>query len=94
MIASTSKQALGGAPATASVDQLMAAAFAGPRSPRSPEYRAGARAALAYRIEGTPIQRPYAAGTAQDDAFDAGQAEGPAIWRRAKPEAVGAEGVS
>ena len=79
MSGSTSKLALGGA---GLIDQLMAAAFAGPRSPRSPEYRAGARAVLAFRITSAPIRRPYAAGTAQDDAFDAGQAEGHIIWRR------------
>ena len=79
MSASASKQALGGADL---IDQLLAAAFAGPRSPRSPEYRAGVRAVLEFRIAGTPIHRPYAAGTAQDDAFDGGMAEGHVIWRR------------
>ena len=72
------------APTTPTVDQLLAAAFAGPRDPRSPEYRAGVRAVLEFRIDGKPIRRPYVPGTAQDDAFDAGQVEGHVIWRRAQ----------
>ncbi|MFS2007944.1 hypothetical protein ACEN9F_30490 [Duganella sp. CT11-25] len=75
---------------TATVDQLFDAAFAGPRDPRSAEYRAGARTALEFRIEGLPIRRPYRAGTAADDAFYAGIAEGHAIWRAAQAEAAGA----
>lgn len=72
---------------TATVDQLIDVAVNRPRDPRSPEYWAGARAVLSFRIEGTPIRRLYAAGTAQDDAFDAGQVEGHAIWRRAQAHA-------
>lgn len=87
MSGSTSKQALGDA---GLIDQLLAVAFHTQRDPRSPEYRAGVRAVVAFRIAGTPIRRPYAAGTAQDDAFDAGQVEGHAIWRRAKSGAEGA----
>lgn len=58
-----------------------------PRDPRSDEYRAGVRAALEFRIEGLSIRRPHAAGTAQDDAFDGGLAEGHAIWRKAQAAA-------
>jgi hypothetical protein len=72
-----------------SVDELFAQAFGMTRDPRSAEYRAGVRAALVFRIDGVPLPRPYPAGTAQDDAFFAGQAEGHAIWRRAT-EAAGA----
>lgn len=71
-----------------SVDQLLAVAFAGPRSPRSPEYRAGGRVVLELRIAGRPIHRPYAVGTAQDDASDPGQPEGLAIWRMAQADAA------
>lgn len=71
-------------------DQLHAAAFARPRDPRSAEYKAGVRAALAFRIDATPIIRPYPAASAQDDAFDGGLAEGHAIWRRTQAEATGA----
>lgn len=75
---------------TATVDQLFDAAFNVPRDLRSDEYRAGARAALAFRIDGVRIPHPYAASTAQDDAYHAGIAEGHAIWRRAQAEAAGA----
>lgn len=69
--------------AGASIDELIEAAFSTPRDPRSPEYRAGARAAVALRVEGIPIKNLYAAGTAVEDAFYAGIGEGHAIWRRA-----------
>ena len=74
-----------------SIDDLIEVAASRPRDPRSAEYWAGARAVLSYRINRTPIRRLYAAGTAQDDAFDAGQVEGHAIWRRAQAHAAAAE---
>lgn len=46
-----------------------------------------------YRLDGdalTRIPRPYAAGTAQDDALYAGIAEGHAIWRAAAASVAGA----
>lgn len=63
------------------VDELMAEAFSVFRDPRSPEYKAGVRAALAYRIEGTRIKCPYQMGTAAADAFLSGTDEGHSIWR-------------
>ena len=63
-------------------DQLLDAAFNVPRDPRSSQYKAGARAALAFRTECAPIVQPYAAGSAEADAFSAGIEEGHAIWRR------------
>ena len=66
-----------------SVDQLFTAAFSKSRSPRSAEYKAGVRAALAFRIDGVRMPQPYALGTAQDDAYFAGMAEGHALWRAA-----------
>lgn len=66
------------------VDAMFASAFNVPRDPRSPEYRAGALAALQFRVDGTPIPHPYPAGTAADDAYYSGQAEGHSIWRRAR----------
>lgn len=71
-------------PTGATANQLFAAAFDVPRDPRSNEYKAGALAALHFRIEGRKIPRPYSAGTAADDAYHAGIAEGHAIWRRAQ----------
>lgn len=78
---------VGSSPAI-TVDQLFAAAFDMPRDPRSPEYKAGVRAALSFRIDGLPIRHPYPAGSAADDAFAAGIQEGHAIWRRAQAEAT------
>lgn len=71
------------------VDLILAAAFGQPRDPRSAEYKAGVRAALAFRIDSIAIKRPYAAGTSADDAFDAGLAEGNSLWRHAAAEQVG-----
>ena len=68
--------------ATAIVDQLLDAAFNIPRDPRSSAYKAGARAALFFRIEGVAIPVSYTAGSAEADAFSAGIEEGHAIWRR------------
>lgn len=72
-----------------SVDHLYNKAFSSTRDPRSTEYKAGVRAALAYRIDGARIPQPYGAGTAQDDAYHAGQLEGHAIWRAATSAAGG-----
>ncbi|AXA93575.1 hypothetical protein [Massilia sp. YMA4] len=72
-----------------SVDHLYQKAFSSTRDPRSPEYKAGVRAALSYRIDGVRIPQPYQAGTAQDDAYHAGQLEGHAIWRAASSAADG-----
>lgn len=63
---------------------LFAQAFERPRDPRSAEYRTGVLAALQFRLAGHAITRPYSAGTAADDAFDAGMVEGHALWRRAQ----------
>jgi len=63
------------------VETLFRAAFDGPRDPRSTPYKAGVRAALAYRIDGTGFPHPYQPGTAEDDAYYAGIAEGHAIGR-------------
>lgn len=78
----------------ATVDQLFNAAFSTARDPRSAEYRAGVRAALAFRIEGVPIRHQHAAGTAADDAFASGIQEGHAVWRAAQAEAVTAAGAA
>ncbi|MRW85385.1 hypothetical protein GJ698_14965 [Pseudoduganella sp. FT26W] len=74
-------------PTDATADQLLAAAFNASRDPRSTECRAGA---LRFRIDGRNIPRPYSAGTAADDAYHAGIAEGRAIWRAAAASAAGA----
>jgi hypothetical protein len=71
-----------------SVAYLYHEAFSTPRDPRSAEYKAGVRAALAFHIEGKRIAHLYEAGTAQDDAYHAGIAEGHTAWRAAS-ELVG-----
>lgn len=65
------------------VDQLFNAAFdpTRMRDPRSPEYKAGVRAVLEYRINGTRIRCSYPAASARSDAYHAGVTEGHAIWR-------------
>jgi hypothetical protein len=42
------------------IDALFQVAFSMPRDPRSAEYKAGVRAALAYRIEGKHIAEGHA----------------------------------
>lgn len=60
------------------IEQLMAAAFAPSRNRtlRSPEYSAGARAALLQRFVGKPFACPHKEGTAEADAFFSGADEG------------------
>ena len=67
-----------------SAEHLFSQAFDVPRDPRSDEYKAGVRAALQCRVDGKPITRPYPVGSAADDAFDGGLAEGQALWRRSQ----------
>lgn len=71
-------------------EELFTAAFNQPRDPRSSAYKQGVLAALKFRIDGRRIPKLYDPGTAEDDAYYAGQAEGHAIWRRAQTESVGA----
>ena len=75
---------------TLSVDQLFQTAFYNGRTPRSQEYKAGARMALEHRIERKDFDMPYQAGTAAADAFFAGIEEGKAIWRTAIAKIGGA----
>lgn len=77
---------------TFKVDRLMDAAFFPGRTARSPEYRAGCRAALEFRLTGKPLPMLYAAGTAAADAFFAGIDEGHAIWQRSHKTSRGVDG--
>jgi len=65
----------------ATVDELMTQAFSTPRDQRSPEYKAGVRAALDYRINGKRMSLPFRMGTAAADAYFSGTDEGHRIWR-------------
>lgn len=67
------------------VDKLYHAAFDQPGEPHSPEYMAGARAALWDRVNGvsrSPIRQdpPYPMGTTQADAWLSGYHQGLLIW--------------
>lgn len=73
-----------------SVDQLYQTAFYNGRTPRSQEYKAGARIALEHRIERKDFDMPYQVGTAAADAFFAGIEEGKTIWRTAVAKIGGA----
>ena len=73
-----------------SVDQLYQTAFYNGRTPRSQEYKAGARMALEHRIERKDFDMPYQVGTAAADAFFAGIEEGKTIWRKAAAKIGGA----
>lgn len=61
--------------------RLFVKAFNGPRDPRSPEYKAGVLSALQYRFDGKKTKSPYAPGTVQFDAWNAGLNEGHSLWR-------------
>ena len=66
------------------LDGLMAAAFDRPREPRSDAYKAGVRAKLSHAFDNVTIAMPYAPGTAEADAFFAGEDEGRAIFARTR----------
>lgn len=64
------------------VDGLMAAAFNRPRDPRSDAYKQGVHAGLVRIIERIALPLPYSAGTAEADAFFAGEEEARLIVAR------------
>lgn len=66
------------------VDGLMAAAFDRPREHRSAAYKAGVRAALVLSFDCITRPAPYNIGTAEADAFFAGEAEGRQIIARTR----------
>ena len=68
------------------VDGLMAAAFDRPREPRSDAYKAGVRAKLSHAFDNVKTAIPYDLGTAEADAFFAGEDEGRAIFARSWQE--------
>lgn len=69
-------------PLEKTVIRLMDSAFCHTgRTPRSTEYRNGARALLLTRLGVEPMQNPYQVATAQADAWWAGVEEGKAIYQ-------------
>jgi hypothetical protein len=57
------------------VEDMLAERF-GARNAHSPEYRAGVRVALEWRLMRSPMGCPYPLGSVQADAFAAGLEEG------------------
>lgn len=49
---------------------------------RSREYRAGLLDVLKFKLQGARIECPYRAGTAQFDAYFAGNDRGFSVWRK------------
>lgn len=63
-------------------------------TPRSPEYRRGIEDVLRLKFGGQPIRCPFQPGTAQFDAYFAGNDKGHAICRaEAQRQAEAAEAV-
>lgn len=90
MFSTTTSQHSPSSVGTLSVEQLFQTAFYNGRTPRSQEYKAGARMALEHRIERKDFDMPYQAGTAAADAYFAGIEEGKTIWRAAVAKIGGA----
>lgn len=65
------------------VDGLMAAAFNRPRDPRSDAYKQGVLDGLTRILNGTVNPMPYKSGTAESDAYFAGEDEARLIVARA-----------
>lgn len=57
-------------------DRLFEKAFDQPRDPRSQAYKDGVWGGLVYRLDGWRPSIPYAPGTAELDAYYAGNQEG------------------
>ncbi len=60
--------------------QLFNEAFPSARSPRSEAYRAGVLDTLTFKESGTKLRLPYDPGTAEADAWHAGNSEGHSLW--------------
>jgi hypothetical protein len=71
-------------PANAEViDALMRETFNAGRAPRSAPYKHGVRFVLEFKLDGVAFRDlPYPEGTAESDAFFAGQTEGWEIYKR------------
>ncbi|MCW0398746.1 hypothetical protein NG829_08350 [Xanthomonas sacchari] len=65
---------------TTSPEEVLVAAFAVPRTPRSNAYKAGVLSVLKLRMNGQAIKHPYECGTAEADAYYAGQHEGHSLY--------------
>lgn len=61
--------------------ETIAAAALAYGTPRSAEYRAGLLDVLKFKLRGEPIHCPHRAGTAQFDAYFAGNARGFDVYR-------------
>lgn len=72
-------------PLSHQLERLLSEAFPPAREPYSPAYKEGVAAVLKRRISATAHSLRYEPGTAEADAFRAGEAEGKAIWRNLTP---------
>ena len=61
--------------------QLYEKAFHKTRDPRSEAYKAGVLDTLNFKESGSELKHPFAPGTAESDAWFAGNQEGYNIWR-------------
>ena len=66
--------------AIAAIDSLLTEAFGRTREVRSRAYMLGTHDLLLDRFGITGVKCPFAAGTAERDAYFAGKDEGSAIW--------------
>jgi hypothetical protein len=62
-------------------NQLFNKAFHSTRDPRSGAYKAGVLDTLNSKESGSELKHPFAPGTAESDAWIAGNQEGHNIWR-------------
>lgn len=65
-------------------DQLFSKAFHSTREPRSKSYQAGVLDTLNFKESGTELKHPFEPGSAESDAWFAGNTEGHALWREYK----------
>jgi hypothetical protein len=63
------------------LNRMMAWAFHEARDPRSPEYRAGVRDMLLFKLVEKPLRNPWMLGTAHADAWFAGVEEGKLVFK-------------
>jgi hypothetical protein len=66
--------------------QLFNKAFHSTRDPRSAAYKAGVLDTLTFKESGAELKHPFEPGTAESDAWIAGNQEGHSLWRDSQQE--------
>lgn len=69
--------------------QIYDKAFSSARSPRSEAYKAGVLDTLTFKETGSSLKSPFQPGTAESDAWFAGNSEGHCLWREYQEEQGG-----